>query len=200
MRKKYPKEALVYRVHLSKEWFLRSDHSIDLYKARHSVVTDLSKILGEFRDFNGGMISKQNELLNNLKDLLGDEVKYDECLLENFFFSVMPVTMRSLLEPEALKTLFLMLLNTIEHGFSSNYSYRIQQDLDFIFILVSIKVSQQKEELHRTLLKFNLHSTELAHMTIKAHDVSYEGYIYRCDEPSKQQQFLHAVQLAMTHT
>ncbi|MBA3237981.1 MAG: hypothetical protein H0T62_06475 [Parachlamydiaceae bacterium] len=197
LRKKYIKEALVFQVHLPKKRFLRNDHSIDLYKARHSVVTDLSTVLGEFRDFNGGMISKQNELLNKLKDLLGDTVKYDECLLENFFFSLMPVTMRSLLEPEALKTLFQMLLNTIEHGFSTNCSYRIQQDLDFIFILVSIKESQQKEELHRTLLKFNLHSTELAHVTIKAHDVSYEGYIYRCDEPSKQQQFLHAVQLAL---
>lgn len=197
LRKKYGKEALVFRVHLPKDRFLRSDHSIDLYKARHCIVTDLSSVFGEFRDFNGGMITKQNELLSNLKDILGDQVKYDECLLDHFFYSLMPVTMRSLLEPEALRTLFLMLLSTIEHGFSTNCCYRIQHDLDFIFILVSIKAIEQKEELHRTLLKFNLHSTELAHASIIAHDVSYDGYIYRCDEPAKQQHFLQAVQLAM---
>jgi hypothetical protein len=198
LRKKHPKEAFVFRARLPKEHFLRRDQSIDLYKARHTVVTDLSSLIGEFRDFNGGMITKQNELLNSLKDLLGDEIKYNELLLENFFFSLMPVTMRSLLEPEALKTLFLMLLNTTEHGFSAGSGYRIRQDLDFIFILIKIETAQQKEELRTTLHKFNLHATELAHVAIKVHDVPYEGYIYRCDEPAKQQQFLDAVQTAMS--
>lgn len=197
LRKKYTKEASVFKVRLPKDGFLRRDHSIDLYKARHTLVTDLSAVIGEFRDFNGGMLTKQNELLNGLKDLLGDEIKYNELLLENFFFSLMPVTMRSLLEPEALKTLYLMLLNAIEYGFGGDNSYRIRQDLDFIFIIIKIETAQQKEELHKTLQKFNLHSTELAHFAIKVHQIPYEGYIYRCDEPPKQQQFLQAVQSAM---
>lgn len=198
LRNKHPKEALVFRVKVPKDAFLRQDHSIDLYKARHTVVTDLSSVIGEFRDFNGGMLTKQNELLNSLRELLGDEIKYNELLLENFFFSLMPVTMRSLLEPEALKTLFLMLLNTIEHGFSEGCSYRIRQDLDFIFVLIRIEKAEQKEKLRCALQKFNLHYTELAHMSIKAHEMPYAGYIYRCDEPPKQQHFLQAVQTAMS--
>lgn len=200
LRKKYIKEASVFKVKLPKDSFLRDNHSIDLYKARHTLVTDLSTVIGEFRDFNGGMLTKQNELLNSLKDLLGEEIKYNELLLENFFFSLMPVTMRSLLEPEALKTLFLMLLNAIEHGFGSDNCYRIRQDLDFIFILIKIETTLQKEELNKTLQKFNLHSTELAHISIKVHQILYEGYIYRCDEPSKQQQFLNALQGSMYAT
>lgn len=197
LRKKYTKEASVFKVKLPKDGFLRRDHSIDLYKARHTLVSDLSAVVGEFRDFNGGMLTKQNELLNGLKDLLGDEIRYNELLLENFFFSLMPVTMRSLLEPEALKTLFLMLLNAIEHGFGADSCYRIRQDLDFIFILIKIETSHQKEELHKALQKFNLHSTELAYFAIKVHQIPYEGYIYRCDEPPKQQHFLEALQTAM---
>ncbi len=197
LRNKHLKEALVLRVKLPKDPFLRQDHSIDLYKARHSVVTDLSTFIGEFRDFNGGMLTKQNELLSALKELLGDDIRYNELLLENFFFSLMPVTMRSLLEPEALKTLFLMLLSTIEYGFSEGSHYRIRQDLDFIFVLIKIEKAEQKEKLRLALQKFNLHSTELAHMNIKAHDLSYFGYIYRCDDPPKQQNFLQAVQTAM---
>lgn len=197
LRKKYIKEASVIKAKLPKEKFLRRNHSIDLYKARHTLVTDFSNIIGEFRDYNGGMLSKQNEQLNALKELLGDDIKYNELLLENFFFSLMPVTMRSLLEPEALKTLFLMLLNAIEHGFYGDSCYRIRQDLDFIFILIKIESPTQKEELHKTLRKFNLHSTELAHFSIKAHQITYEGYVYRCDEPPKQQQFLQAVETAM---
>lgn len=198
LRKKYTKEASVFKAKLPKERFLRSDHSIDLYKARHHLVTDLASIVGDFRDFNGGMLTKQNELLNAIKELLeGDEIKYNDILLENFFYSLMPVTMRTVLEPEALKTLFLMLLNAIDHGFFGDNCYKIRQDLDFIFILIKIDNLNQKEELHRTLRKFNLHSTELAHFAIKARQVPYEGYIYRCDEPQKQQQFLQAVQSAM---
>lgn len=197
LRKKYVKEASVFKVKLPKDKFLRRDHSIDLYKARHCLVTDLSSVIGEFRDFNGGMLTKQNELLDRIRDLIGDEIKYNELVLENFFFSLMPVTMRSLLEPEALKTLFLMLLNAIDHGFGTDSCYRIRQDLDFIFIILKMEMASRKEELHKTLLKFNLHSTELAHFAIKVHQVPYEGYIYRCDEPPKQQQFLSAVQNAM---
>ncbi|MBA3603860.1 MAG: hypothetical protein H0W50_09540 [Parachlamydiaceae bacterium] len=197
LRNKHPKEAVVFWVKLPKDLFLRRDHSIDLYKARHAVVTDLSSLIGEFRDFNGGMLTKQHELLTSLRELLGGDFRYNELLLENFFFSLMPVTMRSLLEPEALKTLFVMLLNTIEHGFSEGCSYRIRQNLDFIFVLIKIEKSEQKEQLRAALQKFNLHSTELAHMSLKAHEVNYSGYIYRCDEPLKQQKFLQSVQTAV---
>lgn len=198
LRKKYTKEASVFKAKLPKDPFLRRDHSIDLYKARHTLVIDLFSMIGEFRDFNGGMLTKQNELLNAIKELLeGDEIKYNELLLENFFYSLMPVSMRTVLEPEALKTLFLMLLNAIDHGFYGDSCYRIRQDLDFIFILIKIENSSQKDDIHRALQKFNLHSTELAHFAIKAHQIPYEGYIYRCDEPQKQQQFLQAVQTAM---
>ena len=67
LRKKYQKEVTVFRVKLPKEGFLRRDHTIDLYKARQTVVGELSLVVGEFRDFNGGMITKQNELLSSLK-------------------------------------------------------------------------------------------------------------------------------------
>ncbi|MGZ3633182.1 MAG: hypothetical protein ACXWM7_02485, partial [Parachlamydiaceae bacterium] len=147
LRKKHPKEAIVFQVKLPKNSFLRRDQSIDLYKARQALVVDLSTVIGEFRDFNGGMITKQNEVLNALKELLGNETKYNELLLENFFFSLMPVTMRSLLEPQALKTLFLMLSNASEHGFSAGCNYRIQQDLDFIYILTKIDSATQEESL-----------------------------------------------------
>jgi hypothetical protein len=128
---------------------------------------------------------------------LGEDISYNELLLENFFFSLMPVTMRALLEPEALKTLFLMLLNAIKHGFSEGCSYRIRQDLKFIFILIKIEKAEQKENLQLVMKKFDLHSTELAYTTIKAHEIPYTGYIYRCDDPPKQQLFLQAIQAAM---
>ena len=56
------------------------------------VVSELSRILGEFRDFNGGMISKQNELLTDVRAHLENKgIRYNEIHLENFFYSLAPV-------------------------------------------------------------------------------------------------------------
>src|SRR5262249_49375099 len=73
LRKKYEKEATVFRVKFAKDSFLRGDHSIDLYKARQALVNELNRLFGEFRDFNGGMIAKQNELLTEVKTYLAKD-------------------------------------------------------------------------------------------------------------------------------
>src|SRR5690606_28004721 len=129
IRKKYRKEANVFRVKVLKEQFLRHDHSIDLYKARQSVVNEITRLLGDVRDFNGGMISKQSELLASLVELL-EGIKYNDLLLENFFYSLNPVIMRTVLDPQALKTLFQMLLDCIGEGLQSeeNYALRIRAE------------------------------------------------------------------------
>ncbi|MEG7679923.1 hypothetical protein U2083_14295, partial [Listeria monocytogenes] len=82
MRKKYPKEATVFRAKVGKEQFLRRDHSINLYEARQAVVLELLRVVGDFRDFNGGIISKQNELVSTVKSLLEGKFKYHDLLLE----------------------------------------------------------------------------------------------------------------------
>ncbi len=110
VRKKHLKEATVFRVRLPNAAFVRNDHCVDLYKARLVVVEELQKIIGEMRDFNGGMISKQIETFLVLKNLLDKELRVvNTFLLENFFHSISPEQQRSLLNPELLKTLFLML-------------------------------------------------------------------------------------------
>jgi len=110
IRKKYLKEAIVFRVRLPNVTFVRDDHCVDLYKARLVVVDELQKIIGEMRDFNGGMISKQIEIFLLLKQLLDEELgAVNTFLLENFFHSISPEQKRSVLSPELFKTLFLML-------------------------------------------------------------------------------------------
>ena len=85
LRKIYKKEATVLRVQIDKTPFLRQDHSIDLYKVRQKVSVELRRVLGEFRDFNGGTISKEQELLSSLRMQLGKEAIENSFFLENFF-------------------------------------------------------------------------------------------------------------------
>src|SRR5690606_28147389 len=64
---KYPKEAAIFHITISKQPFFRPDHSVDLLKARQKIALELQYFLGEFRDFNGGMILKQDEALEALR-------------------------------------------------------------------------------------------------------------------------------------
>lgn len=199
LRRKYPKEATVFRVKFSKEEFLRADHSIDLNKARQQVVAELSRIIGEVRDFNGGMISKQNELLCQVRDLLGQQIKYNELTLENFFYSLMPVVMRTVLEPDALKTLFMMMLKSQEHTFANNENFSLKVLIQPHFAYVMVKTSDPYawEEIARALAKLQIHPYEMVRSYVSIYDVHYLGYIYRCDEFLKQHQFCKTIRNAM---
>ncbi len=117
LKKRYPKEANVIEVRLEKKQFLRKDYSLDLYKARQTLITELTYAFGEIRDYNGGMISKQQEVLSKLKELIHDMNINNDFLLENFFYSLKPAHKQSLIDPPVLKTLFLLMLQTLNHDF-----------------------------------------------------------------------------------
>ncbi len=108
LRKRYPKEATVFRVKLLSDSFLRDDHSVDIFKARQEIVQELQQLIGGIRDYTGGMIAKQIELLNSLHDLIGTEDHASRRLLESFFHAIYPVEARSTLSPTEIKPLFLL--------------------------------------------------------------------------------------------
>lgn len=111
IRKKHIKEASVLKVVLPSHSFVRFDNSIDLYKAREHILAQLEKCFGSVRDYNGGMIDKQNQLLASFKKLCGQMVERHELLMEKFFFSIRPQEIRILLEPEQVKSLFFLFFN-----------------------------------------------------------------------------------------
>lgn len=202
LRGNYKKEATVFRVKVPKDEFLRFDHSIDLNKARQTVAAELDQVIGEFRDFNGGIISKQNELLNEVKELLLNTAKFNDHFLDNFFYSLTPVMMRTLLEPEAVFTLFLMLLEATESEMTESEmeeksNLKILQQEHYVFAIVKAEEALLKDEITRSLNKLQLHSSELAASSVSVNDMIYLGYIYRTDEKEKQHNFMHILQNAV---
>lgn len=129
IKQKYPKESAVLRITLDKRPFFRVDYSLDLLKARQKVVLALKECIGEFRDFNGGIILKQEEAMKYLKNSIACLTKEKEFLLENYFYSLSPTIMPTILDPSLLKEhfeLFYRLLQAkdpqpIAHLFSRSY-------------------------------------------------------------------------------
>lgn len=192
LRKKYAKEAVVFGVKIPKHQFLRKDFSIDLNLARQAVVKELVSVLGEFRDFNGGMITRQNELLFTLRKELDSCVSYNSLLLENFFYSLMPDAMRTVVEPEVLKILFLMLLESIKDTFfiGENYSVKVKTNSQHVFAIVKTDDPKLSDELNQALNQFEVHSGKLARSTVSVYEASYTCHIFFSHEPEQQQLFI----------
>lgn len=118
VRKKYPKEATVFELRLPGEEFLRDDSTIDVLRARQEVIRRLQVVIGEVRDYNGGMIAKQIELLQEIKQKITFKDRLQEMQLEALFHTLYPVEMRSILAAESVVFLFSVwqsLLSCPEH-------------------------------------------------------------------------------------
>lgn len=193
LRKRYPKEVTVFRLKLPKEMFLRTDHSIDLYKARHAVVAELERVLGEVRDFNGGMISKQHELLSDIRKLVADVRGCDEWLLENFFYSLSPVVMRSFVDPQAFKTLLLMLLEGINEYNQESYYLKFNAEPYHLYALVVAEDPHVKELLQNAVHELHISSSELASASTTVNGNTCLGYICWAQDPYKKEQLMTTI-------
>ncbi len=106
LRKRHPKEASILRVTLPSSPFLRQDHTVDLVKARMAVSQDLEKILGLFRDYNGGMLQQQRLVLEEVRGILGEMSPIDSDYLEHFFHAIAPGERRALLRADLIAVWF----------------------------------------------------------------------------------------------
>ena len=118
IKNKYVKELVICKIALSKDPFFRQDHSINLNKAREIVVTNVKSILGEFRDFNGGMITDQYRIFQKLRTNIHLKSRQCEFFLETFFYSVQPYIMVASLPIEVLKQFFISFLSGMRCDFS----------------------------------------------------------------------------------
>lgn len=201
LRSKYAKEATIFTVRFPKEKFIRRDQSIDLNKARQAVVNELEVIIGEIRDFNGGMISKQNELLCAVREeLIHDDIKYNELLLENFFYALSPDLMRTILDPTSLKSLFLMLLESIDKGLfnSDNYTLTIRTEPHCVYAILKHGERSIQEEFNLALSALNANSTSMANSLVQVYDIPYLSYIYLSSDLKNQQIFCNTIRTITT--
>jgi len=181
LRKKYSKEAAIFQVTLQSHKFLREDQTIDLSKARQEVVDELTKIVGEFRDYNGGMISKQNEALAQLTAYFtAKKKKFNQLLLENLFYSLTPVVMRTVLATTVLAEFFLLLNEaTHQNVLQSKDSKKIfsKGKEDYYYIWVCSDSLEAKERIGRAVRDFPRTTTSFAQSFMHIYEIHYCGFL-----------------------
>ncbi|GAB4228138.1 MAG: hypothetical protein Tsb0021_05360 [Chlamydiales bacterium] len=200
IRKKYVKEAATMRVGVSKDAFLREDHSLDLYKARQVVFEELQRIFGPLRDYNGGLISKEGEQLSKLKQLLYSINIHQDFLVENFFYSLTPSSMRNILEPEVLRALFLMVIDTadlVQKCCEEPYAVKILRELDIIYVSIASDISEVHETIVNQIDRLKINPQNIAHVKINPYNIPCQGYIYRCDDPYNQEHFCQTIMFSL---
>lgn len=191
--RQHPKEATVFSVKL-KNHFLRDDHSIDVNKARQVVHDELFRIIGPFRDYNGGMISKQNELFRLFREALDEEREFHEFIIENFFYSMTPAVMRSVLDPLSLKRLFLLMVEALEERRDIKNTLNIVRELDRVMVMITAENERVKERLMHKMNQLNIPSSRLAMVHLTVRDVPCLGFIYLSDDPYSQEHFCQLLQ------
>ncbi len=104
LRSRYEKQAHVICVEIESDGFLRADDTIDTLQARQRICEMLKEKIGAFRDFNGGIIARELENFEALKSLCKNASTHK---LQEFFYALKPMHLRSVLPPEELKALYL---------------------------------------------------------------------------------------------
>ena len=200
LRKKHIKEALILTLETDKKQYLRKDYSIDFYAARSHLFQNLVKVFGELRDFNGGMITKQNEALHELKkQLLAANIQND-FIVDQFYYSLSPRHLRTLIPESILTKATLVLFELLEYAFDEKPCFFKSQIIDnHLLITVGAINPSIKEYLQPILDKTDFDTLEVmtAHVTILDTTcltyVFYPNFKDRFDEILKA--FMHQIRL-----
>ncbi len=191
LRRKYKKQASVFRLRLPKLPFLREDHAIDLYKARQEVAAELERVIGTFRDYNGGILSRENQLFEELRKELGKQGKEHAFFLENFFYSLSPPVMRSVLPAEPIKILFLKILDSGREGLppEQHYNIYVQEESQYFYLVLMARDLSFRKKLLSGLEKLDMGHLQMA--TCDAYHIKFRffGLILR-GAPLKERQLL----------
>lgn len=125
----------------------RSDGSLNFYSAREKASHKLQEAVGEFRDYNGGLLLKQGELLQSLKEAFPKIASNDPELIENFFYSLSPLEKQATLSKTSLQHFFYFFLEATRLPPPNDYILRSQEFHHLFFISLQSSSLSLKDAL-----------------------------------------------------
>lgn len=198
--KDHPIEANVFRLQIAKlPIFLRMDFSVNLYLARQEVVTFLSRQLGDLRDYNGGMILKQGELLAQFKRLFQDLSARNQELLENFFYSLNPIESQATIPLNCLSFFFDLFLGLADKEFPKkvDYDLDIEQTDGGKFAVMRASEPDYRTIVFEELKAAGIYDRSIVSSVLSFEGSHYLGYYFSTPTEEKAQQFDVAIQAGL---
>lgn len=192
-----PIEAHIFTLCLNREpSLLRSDGSLDFYAARQRVVGLLKKAIGEFRDYNGGIIIQQQNLLQEFKKAFPDIVSQNSEQMETFFYAITPLEKQIVMSIEILSALFSNFLESHKEKLSSDssYSFKMNSKGDHIFITVRSEGSSIKEVISDLLQEHNRELYDMAYNFIKTTDAHFFNCVLLKEQTREVERFTQSLQ------
>ncbi|MBP7074795.1 MAG: peptide ABC transporter substrate-binding protein, partial [Rhabdochlamydiaceae bacterium] len=151
-----PIVAYLFRVLLIPDFStLRSDGSLNFFAARQKIAASLKISIGDYRDFNGGILIKQEETLLTLRNafpLISSEQ------IENIYYSITPIEMQAILPSSTLKAIIDLTAQTALLGLADAHDYHLVSSSKppYHMVLLSIPPGplHEKAKDHLQLVEF----------------------------------------------
>ncbi len=156
------KEISIFKVLIPQKNFQFKNHSIDIHAARRFIEQALKEMLGDFRDYNGGLILKQEENLQKFLKVEGNHK--NRVLMGNFFFSIQPLAMQCTLLLELLQSWYGLIKQALslairEHG---GFSLHTLSKEGWLLLSVQVSDASARPILEEVLSELSLASHEKA--------------------------------------
>lgn len=180
LRKKHPIEAHVFSLSIEKNAsLLRADSSLNFYVARQEVSSLLFKAIGEYRDYNGGIIVKQGEILSQFQQAFHDVAQSFPDLVENFFYRITPIEKQATLAVAWLNSLFDLFLSSLREELPKRSSYHIKsrQEGECLFLIIRAKDPSFKDSLTEAVEHGDFANKGLVSTSGSFQEAFYVGYI-----------------------
>ncbi len=148
--------AYLFRVLLIPDsTILRNDGSLNFFAARQKIAASLKTNIGEYRDFNGGILIKQEETLLGLRNAF-PHLPAEQ--IENIFYSITPIEMQAILPSLTLQAIIDLTNQTSQLALNNVHDYHFVSSSKPPFTLVLLSVPHgplyEKAKEHLQLVEF----------------------------------------------
>lgn len=176
--KEISKQANIVTFEVEGSLFVRKNGSIDLREARAYVAKTLELMIGEFRDYNGGLFSKQYKHLKEIQETLGDANKI---FFESLFYAFTPSLFQTFVLPEAGLACATLFLEAKNYSLTPQKYYVLYKHHEKNFSLVVVKTSKEhlKNEISKAIANFSFPLHQFGYVAKYIDGEYYLGLIYQ---------------------
>ena len=124
--------------------------------------------------------------------------KSHEFLLEEFFYSIRPGIMQSILDATVFKKFFLMFIDITKKPLDKNeYLINSSEDGKYYFVMIKTNASKIKDNIILAVNKLKFKSFEIISSSLDKNDQKTLGYILLSSLEKKKNRLLEAIESAV---